>query len=63
MVLIKNVTTTIKGDQYLKVQHYTILTKVVDKTIRAHLLLFHNKLSCVQFAFKEVNSFPLLCII
>ncbi len=30
MVLIKNVTTTIKGDQYLKAQHYTILTKVVE---------------------------------
>jgi hypothetical protein len=32
MVLIKNVTTTSKGNQYLKAQHYTILTKVVDKT-------------------------------
>jgi hypothetical protein len=31
MVLIKNVTTTTKGDQYLKAQHYTILTKVMDK--------------------------------
>jgi len=25
MVLIKNVTTTTKGDRYLKAQHYTIL--------------------------------------
>jgi len=32
MVLIKNVTTTTtKGNQYLRAQHYTILTKVVDK--------------------------------
>jgi hypothetical protein len=37
MVLIKNVTTT-KGDQNLKAQHYTILTKVVDEVIRVHLL-------------------------
>jgi hypothetical protein len=35
MVLIKNVTTTTtsKGNQYLRAQHYTILTKVVDKAI------------------------------
>jgi len=32
MVLIKNVITT-KGDRYLKAQHYTILTKVVDEVI------------------------------
>jgi hypothetical protein len=31
MVLIKNVTTTSKGDRYLRAQHYTILTKVVDE--------------------------------
>jgi hypothetical protein len=31
MVSIKNVTTTTKGDQYLKAQHYTTLTKVVEK--------------------------------
>jgi hypothetical protein len=31
MVLIKNVTITTKGDRYLKAQHYTILTKVMDK--------------------------------
>jgi len=31
MVLIKNVTTTSRGDQYLRAQHYTILTKVVDE--------------------------------
>jgi hypothetical protein len=35
MVLIKNMTTTIKGDQYLRAQHYTILTNVVDKITRA----------------------------
>jgi hypothetical protein len=32
MVLIKNVTKTSKENQYLKAQHYTILTKVVDET-------------------------------
>jgi hypothetical protein len=38
MVLIKNVTITpSKGDQYLKAQHYTILTKVVNGAIRVHL--------------------------
>jgi len=31
MVLIKNVTTTIKGDQYSRAQHYKILTKVVEE--------------------------------
>jgi hypothetical protein len=31
MVLIKNVTTTTKGDQYSRAKHYTILTKVVDE--------------------------------
>jgi hypothetical protein len=38
MVLIKNVIITTKGDQYLKAQHYKILTKVMDKATRAHLL-------------------------
>jgi len=38
MVLIKNVTTTTKGDRYLTAQHYTILTMVVDEVIRSHLL-------------------------
>jgi hypothetical protein len=38
MVLIKNVTTTIKRYQYLKAQHYTILTKVVDEATPTHLL-------------------------
>jgi hypothetical protein len=33
LVLIKNMIITSKGDQYLKAQHYTILTKVVDKPI------------------------------
>jgi hypothetical protein len=43
MVLIKNVITTTKGYRYLKAQHYTILIKVMDETIRAHLLQLHNK--------------------
>jgi hypothetical protein len=60
MVLINNVTTTSKGDQYLKVQHYTILTKFIDEITQACLLQLHNKLSSVQFALKEVNSFPFL---
>jgi hypothetical protein len=34
MVLIKYVTTTSKGDQYLKAQHYKILTKVIDEIIQ-----------------------------
>ncbi len=38
MVLIKNVTTTTKRDQYLSVEHYIILTKVLDKIIRIRLL-------------------------
>jgi hypothetical protein len=38
MILIKNVTTTLKGDQYLRAQHYTILTKVFYEATRAHLL-------------------------
>ncbi len=65
MVLIKNVTTitTSKGDQYLRAQHYTILTKVVDKAIRAHLLQLHNKLSSVQSTFKKVNCFSFLYMI
>jgi hypothetical protein len=33
MILIKNVTIISKGDHYLKAQHYTILTKVVDEAI------------------------------
>jgi hypothetical protein len=63
MVLIKNVTITTKGDWYLTTQHYTILTKVVDEAIQACLLQLHNKLSNVQSTFKEVNSYPSLCII
>jgi hypothetical protein len=58
----QNVTTTTKGDQYLMAQHYTILTKVVDEAIQTHLLQLHNKLSNVQSTFKEVNSYPFLCI-
>jgi hypothetical protein len=60
MVLIKIVTKTSKGNQYLRAQHYIILTKFVDKTTQARLLQLHNKLSSAQFAFKKVNSFPFL---
>jgi hypothetical protein len=63
MVLIKNVTTTTKGDQYLRAQHYTILIKVVDEATRTHFLQLHNKLSSVQSTFKESNFYPFLCII
>jgi tryptophan synthase beta subunit len=38
MVLIKNVTTTTKGDRYLRAQHNIILTKFVDKATQTHLL-------------------------
>ncbi len=63
MVLIKNVTTTIEGDQYLRAQHYTILTKVVDEVIQICILQLHSKLSSVQPTFKEVNSYLFRCII
>ncbi len=63
IILIKNVTTTAKGDQYLTAQHYTILTKVVDEATRIHLLQLHNKLLSAQSTFKEVNSYAFLCII
>jgi hypothetical protein len=63
MVIINNVITTTKWDQYLKTQHYTILTKVMDETIWIHLLRLHNKWSSAQSTFKEVNSFPFFCII
>jgi hypothetical protein len=36
--LIKNVITIVKGDQYLRAQHYTILTNVIEKTIQTCLL-------------------------
>jgi hypothetical protein len=63
MVLIKNVITTTKGDRYLTAQYYIILTKVVDEATQARPLQLHNKLSNAQFTFKEVNSYPFLCII
>jgi len=44
----------------LRGQHYTILTKVVDKIIRTHILQLHNKLFNAQYAFKKVNSFLFL---
>jgi hypothetical protein len=57
------VTVISKGNRYLKAQDYTILIKVVDEAIWIHFLQFHNKLSSVQPALKELNSFPFLCII
>ncbi len=63
MVIIKNVTTTTKGDRYLKAQHYTILTKVMNEATRTCIMQLHNKLSSVQSTFKKVNSYPFLCII
>ncbi len=63
MLLIKNVTIISKGDWYLKKQHYTILTKVVDKATRVCLFQSHNKLSNVQPALKEVSLFPIVFII
>jgi len=63
MVLIKNMTTTTKGDRNLRVKHYTSLTKVVDETIQVHLLQLHMKLLSVESTFKKVNSYPFLCII
>ncbi len=38
MVLVKNVITTTRKYRYLKAQHYTIFTKVVDKVTQACLL-------------------------
>jgi len=38
LVLIKNVVTKSKGDQYLRAHRYTILTKVVDKILQTRLL-------------------------
>ncbi len=63
MVLIKNVTTTTKGDRYLRAQQYKILTKFVDEATWTYLLQLHNKLSNDKSAFKEGNSFPFFCII
>jgi hypothetical protein len=63
MLLIKNVTTTSKIYRYLKAQHYTILTKLVDKAIKVRVLWLHNKLSNAQLALREVSLFPILCII
>jgi len=61
MVLINNVATS-KGDQYLNTQQYTIFIKVIRETIQIHLLQLYNKLSNVQLALKEVNSFPTIFI-
>jgi hypothetical protein len=45
MVLLMNLKIISKGDQYLKTQQYTILTKVVNELIRACFFKLHNKLS------------------
>ncbi len=63
MLLIENVTTTSKRDQYLKEQHYTILTKVVDETTQICFFQLRNKLSNAQPALKEISLFPIVCII
>jgi hypothetical protein len=57
MVLIKNAATTSKGNRYLRAQQYTILTKVVDEIIQTCVFKLHNKLSIVQLALRQVNSF------
>jgi hypothetical protein len=61
ITLIKNVTTTSKGDRYWKAQHYTILTEIVDETTQACFLYLHKKLSNVQPTSKKGKflSFPL----
>jgi hypothetical protein len=38
MVLIKNVTTTFKGNCFLKAQHYMIFNKVMDENIQNYFL-------------------------
>jgi hypothetical protein len=58
MVLIKNVTTTTKGDQYLRAQHYIILTKVVDKAIRACLHSYTTNYQVLNLHLKK--SIPIL---
>ncbi len=63
MLLTKNVTTTSKGDRYLRAQHYTILTEVVDEITWTRLLQLDIKLSSAQLALKKVSLFPILCII
>ncbi len=63
MLLIKNVATTSKGDRYLKAQHYTILTKVVNEAIQVRLFQLHGKLSNAQPALREVSLFPIIFII
>jgi len=38
MVLMKNETTSTIGDRYLRAQHYTILTKVMDEVTQTCIL-------------------------
>ncbi len=54
---LKKVSTTSKGDQYLKTHQYTILTKVVDEATQARLLKLHDKLSIVWPTLREVIFF------
>jgi len=63
MLLIKNVTITSKKYRYVRAQHYTILTKLVNKTTQTCVLELHNKLSSAQLALREVSLFPIICII
>ncbi len=60
MVLIKNVPTTSEGDWYLRTQQYTIFTKVVNEITQTCLLKLHNKLSIIQLALKDVNSYLII---
>jgi hypothetical protein len=59
MVLIKNMTTT-KGDRYLKAQHYTIIIKIIDETIRSPLVVTQQIIKCsICIQRGKFISFPL----
>ncbi len=62
MVLIKECDNNIKRRLIFKGTTLQNLMKIVDEAIGACLLQLHKKLSNVQSIFKEVNSFPFLCI-
>jgi hypothetical protein len=55
MVLVKNVTTTIVGDQFIQTQSFLILSKVVDDNVKAQLLQLHTKLISHQPHVREVT--------
>jgi hypothetical protein len=62
MVLIKNVTTTSKGYQYLKAQHYKILTKVVDEITQTFFLVTQQIIKC-STCIERGKSISIFCII